>query len=90
MSIRDKVAILGMGCSTFGERWDASPEQLANEAFTEALADANIETAQLQAAWLATANPELGLGRSGLGLSTALGLDNVPVTRVENFCTGGT
>jgi acetyl-CoA C-acetyltransferase len=23
--IRDKVAILGMGCSKFGERWDAGP-----------------------------------------------------------------
>ena len=23
--IRDKVVILGMGCSRFGERWDAEP-----------------------------------------------------------------
>ena len=26
--IRDKVAILSMGCSRFGERWDAGPEDL--------------------------------------------------------------
>jgi len=28
--IRDKVAILGMGCSRFGERWDAAGADLAN------------------------------------------------------------
>ena len=26
--IRDKVAILGMGCSKFGERWDRNAEDL--------------------------------------------------------------
>jgi acetyl-CoA C-acetyltransferase len=34
--IKDKVAILGVGCSKFGERWDASTEDLMVEAFTEA------------------------------------------------------
>ena len=29
--IKDKVAILGMGCSRFGERWDCSTEDLALE-----------------------------------------------------------
>ena len=33
--IRDKVAILGMGCSKFGERWDASAENLMVEAYEE-------------------------------------------------------
>ena len=40
--IKDKVAILGMGCSKFGERWDASPEDLMLEAYNEAMADAGI------------------------------------------------
>ena len=35
--IRDKVVILGMGCSRFGERWDVGAEQLMVEAFEEAL-----------------------------------------------------
>ena len=30
--IRDKVAILGMGCSKFGERWDMNAEDLMVEA----------------------------------------------------------
>ena len=38
--IRDKVAILGMGCSKFGERWDKDEDQLMLEAYEEALADA--------------------------------------------------
>ena len=37
--ISDKVVILGMGCARFGERWDAGPEELILEAFTEALDD---------------------------------------------------
>jgi acetyl-CoA C-acetyltransferase len=41
--IRDKVAILGMGCSKFGERWDRGPDDLMLEAFGEALTDAGIE-----------------------------------------------
>ena len=35
--IKDKVAILGMGSSKFGERWDAGTEHLLVEAFREAL-----------------------------------------------------
>ena len=33
-SIRDKVAIIGMGCTKFGERWDKSAEDL-NEEFKD-------------------------------------------------------
>ena len=42
--IKDKVAILGMGCAKFGERWEDDAEDLMVEAYTEALADAGIET----------------------------------------------
>ena len=40
--IKDKVAIIGMGCTTFGERWDMSASKLMVEAFTEAIEDAGI------------------------------------------------
>ena len=49
--IKDKVAILGMGCSKFGERWDTSADDLMVEAYIEALDDAGIEPNQLDAAW---------------------------------------
>ena len=50
--IKDKVAIIGMGCTRFGERWDCGPDDLMVEAFGEAIADAGIEKAQIDAAWL--------------------------------------
>ena len=52
--IKDKVAILGMGCSKFGERWDMGAEELMVEAYLEALQDAGIETSQIDAAWFST------------------------------------
>ena len=41
--IKDKVAILGMGCSKFGERWDSGAEELMLEAYKECLKDAGID-----------------------------------------------
>ena len=35
---RDDVAIIGMGCSKFGERWDTGLEDLIIEAAFEAFA----------------------------------------------------
>lgn len=87
--IRDKVAIVGMGCSRFGERWDSDPADLMIEAFTESLADAGIEKNQIQAAWLSTAIGEINIGPSGIPLAVALRLPFIPVTRVENFCASG-
>lgn len=87
--IRDKVAILGMGCSRFGERWDANAEDLIVEAYEEALGDAGIETSQIQAAWFATAIEEQHVGKSGVPLAVALRLPYIPVTRVENYCASG-
>lgn len=49
--IKDKVVILGMGCSKFGERWESSPADLMVEAFEECLTDAGIERNQIEAAW---------------------------------------
>jgi acetyl-CoA C-acetyltransferase len=87
--IKDKVAILGMGCSKFGERWDASPEDLMLEAYNEAMADAGITPDQLGAAWFSTHMDDVGTGRGGTPMSIALRLPNIGVTRVENFCAGG-
>ena len=41
--IKDKVAIIGMGCTRFGERWDVGAEELMVEAFQECLEDAGID-----------------------------------------------
>ncbi|MBL6749510.1 MAG: acetyl-CoA acetyltransferase [Nevskia sp.] len=88
--IRDKVAILGMGCTKFGERWDAGSEQLMTEAFNEALADAGIERKQIQAAWLGSALEYVNMGNSAIPMSTGLRLAGIPVSRMENMCATGT
>ena len=88
--IKDKVVILGMGCSKFGERWDKEADNLMVEAYTEALTDAGIETKQIDAAWLGTAVEEQHVGKSAIPLAVALRLPYIPVTRVENFCATGT
>jgi acetyl-CoA C-acetyltransferase len=88
--IKDKVAILGMGCSKFGERWDSGAEGLMVEAFMECIKDAGIDMTQIQAAWFSTAIDEVHVGKSGIPLSTTLRLPNIPVTHVENMCASGT
>jgi len=88
--IRDKVAIIGMGCTKFGERWDMGAEELMVEAYLECIEDAGIETKDIQAAWLGTCMDEVNVGKSALPLSIALRLDNIAVTRVENMCASGT
>jgi acetyl-CoA C-acetyltransferase len=88
--IKDKVVILGMGCSKFGERWDKEADDLMVEAYMEAIAEAGIETKQIDAAWLSTAIEEQHVGKSATPLAIALRLPYIPVTRVENFCASGT
>jgi acetyl-CoA C-acetyltransferase len=88
--IKDKVAVIGMGCTHFGELWNSSAEDLMVEAFGEALADAGIAKDDLGAAWLANCFDEVNLGKSAIPLAIALKLPFIPVTRVENFCASGT
>ncbi|SNC62783.1 acetyl-CoA C-acetyltransferase [Marinobacter sp. es.048] len=88
--IKDKVAIIGMGCSQFGERWDVGTPELLTEAFEEALADANIERGQIEAAWAGSCMDAVNTGNSAIPTSTALRLDGIPVSRMENMCATGT
>ena len=84
--IRDRVAIVGMGCTKFGERWDAAASDLMVEAAYEAFEDAGIDPADVQAAWLGTVSSF----RTGQPLAEALKLDYIPITRVENACATAT
>ncbi|MFZ5572769.1 MAG: acetyl-CoA acetyltransferase [Thermodesulfobacteriota bacterium] len=88
--IRDKVAIIGMGCTRFGERWDMGAEELMVEAFEECLLDAGIEKKDIQAAWFGTCMDEINVGKTGMPLAVTLRLPMIPVTRVENYCATGT
>jgi len=83
-SIKDKVAIVGMGCTRFGERWDMGVEDLLVEAAYEAFEDAGIQPKDIQAAWLGT----VFSGVTAITMSP-LGLQYIPMTRVENMCATG-
>jgi len=83
--IKDRVAIVGMGCTRFGERWDKGVDELLLEATGEAFASAGVGKQDVDAYWLGTAQS----GMSGMTLSRPLRLRDRPVTRVENYCATG-
>ena len=83
--IKDRVAIIGMGCTQFGELWDKGINDMIVEAAYEAYEDAGVETKDIQAAW---ASPWISAA-SGACIANPLNLDFIPVTRVENACASG-
>src|SRR5437667_12141618 len=83
--ILDRVAIVGMGCTPFGEHWDKGVSDLLVDATKEALGSAGIELPHVDAFWVGT----LYSGQSGLTLSRPLKIDYKPVTRLENYCATG-
>ncbi|BEK87601.1 acetyl-CoA acetyltransferase [Nocardia seriolae] len=85
--IRDRVAVVGMGCTGFGEHWDRSAEDLLIDAVGESFSgNPRLDRSAVDAYWLGT----LASTQSGLLVSKALGADYTPVTRVENYCASGT
>ncbi len=83
--ICDRVAIVGMGCTKFGEHWDRSASDLLVDAVHDAYGSAGVEPDNVDAYWLGTT----GSGISGLTLSEPLKIQYKPVTRLENMCATG-
>ena len=83
--IKDKVAIISIGCTPFREHWDKSRDDLVIDATTQTLDGVNLASEDIDAYWIGTAQS----GMSGLTLSMPLKLEGKPVTRVENFCATG-
>lgn len=83
--IKDQVAIIGMGCTPFGEHWDKSVDDMLIDATQDAVRSAGVSQDDVDAYWFGT----MGSGISGLTLSRSLKIDYKPVTRVENMCATG-
>ena len=83
--IRDRVAIVGMGCLAFGEHWDRSLDDLLIDAAGLTFDSAGIGKEDVDAYWFGTSQSAV----SGIALATPLRLHDKPVTRVENFCATG-
>ena len=90
--IKDKVAIIGMGCTRFGEHWDKSGEDLMVESYKEALEDAGIEAKAIQAAWRCSTNcgsdtwclvEPFSIGFSQVWIVYVI---NVVLTDLQGFC----
>ena len=84
-TIKDKVAIIGMGCCKFGENWDKGADDMIIDATYEAYEDAGLERKDIQAAWVGTTVS----GHGGITIAAPLKLDRIPVTHVQNFCATG-
>jgi acetyl-CoA C-acetyltransferase len=83
--IKDRVAIIGMGCTRFAEHWDMGADELLVAAANEALTTAGVDKDVVDAYWVGTAQS----GMSGLFLAKPLELSGKPVVRVENMCATG-
>ena len=83
--IRDRVAIVGMGCTKFTENWGQGLDDLIIDASNAAYASAGVGKDDIDAYWFGTAQS----GMSGITLAAPLKLDGKPVTRVENYCATG-
>jgi len=86
-SIKDQVAIIGMGCTKFGENWNKSASDMLVDAAYEAFEDAGVEPKDIEAAWVGASYDSSA--KTGIGLSAPLRLQGIPVTRVENACATG-
>ena len=82
--LKDKVSVIGMGCTKFGELFHKSREDLILEAVNEALEDAGLEIDDIDAFWFGSYYETCGYT-----LSTVLKTQYKPVTRVENNCCTG-
>jgi acetyl-CoA C-acetyltransferase len=83
--IRDRVCIVGMGCTQFKEQWNKGVDEMLVDSVTDAIADADIKLNDVDAWWLGT----MASGNSGITLAKPLKLDYKPVSRLENFCATG-
>jgi acetyl-CoA C-acetyltransferase len=87
-AIRDKAAVVGVGCCKFGENWNQAPEDMIVDAAFEAYEDAGIEDpqAQIEAVFCGSVYPSRGTGE----VAESLKLFGRPVSLVQNYCASGT
>jgi len=85
-----KVAIIGIGSTEFGENWDKNLRQLAIEAGTKAIMDANVRGRDLDAIYLGNMSAGRFIGQEHVAamVSGELGL-SIPAIRVEGACASG-
>ncbi|TFG13190.1 thiolase domain-containing protein, partial [Candidatus Thorarchaeota archaeon] len=87
----DRVAIIGVGMSNFGELWDKNLSDFTLEAGMLAIFDSNIQGADLDAVVIGNMSAGRFTGQEHLGALAADmgGLGNLPAYSVEAACASG-
>ncbi|MEL0145044.1 MAG: thiolase family protein, partial [Alphaproteobacteria bacterium] len=83
------IYIVGVGMTPFGKFLDRTVKELTREAVTAALTDAGAQVADIEAAWFANAAQSTLEGQGSIPGEIALrsmGIQEIPVTNVENAC----
>jgi acetyl-CoA C-acetyltransferase len=82
------VAVIGAGKTPFGAFPDRDLRSLAVEAGEKCLRNANVTPAQIQSFYLGNFSGPAFVGQNHLApyISTALGIEDVPSTRIEAAC----
>ena len=85
------VAVVGVGMSRFGRYPERSLIDMAVEAVREAIKDAGVKPAQVEACFFANALAGRLFGDFTVGQNVFwdMGINRVPVVNVENACTSG-
>ena len=87
------VAVIGIGCTRFGEKWEASFRDLFVEAGALALRDAEISGEQIDAMYVGNMSAGRFVEQEHIGALIAdyagLSTRHIPSTRVEAACSSG-
>jgi acetyl-CoA C-acetyltransferase len=86
-----KVAIIGVGMTKFGENWDKSFRGMVTEAGIKAIQDANVKGEEISAGYVGTmaSGSLVGQEHAGALIADYMGLNPIPITRVEGACASG-
>ncbi|MFP3949795.1 MAG: thiolase domain-containing protein [Candidatus Micrarchaeia archaeon] len=86
-----KVAIVGVGMTKFGENWDKSFRGMVTEAGVKAIQDANVKGDEISAGYVGTmaSGSLVGQEHAGALIADYMGLNPIPITRVEGACASG-
>lgn len=85
------VAVVGVGMTRFGKHQDTSLKILGGEAIQFALADAGLESGDINAAFVANAMAGITTGQVSIVGQTILeanGFHSLPVFNIDNACAG--
>ena len=88
-----RVAVIGVGCTTFGEKWETSFRNLFVDAGARALEDAGLPGEQIDELFVGNMSAGRFVEQEHIGALIAdyagLATNHIPSTRVEAACASG-